>query len=293
MRGDREARRRVTRPPHLSPGTCNLALRRKLKLTLAYDGTRYAGWQRQGRDQVKGKRQKESRPTIQGTLEASLGRILQEPVSVIGSGRTDAGVHAVAQVAHVRTRSSLPRARLLRSLNQLLPADIVVTRLDDAPATFHARFSAATKRYRYRIITGPVASPFIRPYVHHVRSLLNVTRMQREVVALRGRHNFRAFARWNGAAPARARRTITIARLARRGGELQLDVEGNGFLHTMVRSIAGTLIDVGRGRLPAGTVKRMLATGDRRLAGTTAPPHGLALMEVRYGTRHDPTTSRK
>ena len=256
---------------------------RTLKLTLAYDGTRYAGWQVQNRRQkAEGRRQKQHKPTVQGTLEATLRQILQEPVRVVGSGRTDAGVHAVAQVAHVRTRASLPCARLRRSLNQLLPADIAVARLDDAPATFHARFSAATKRYRYRIATGAVASPFVRPYAYHVPVPLNVARMRRELAALRGRHNFRAFARWNGAAPSRARRIITAVSLARRGGELHLDIEGNGFLHTMVRSIAGTVIDVGRGRLPPGTVKRMLATGDRRLAGTTAPARGLALMDVRY-----------
>ena len=256
---------------------------RTLKLTLAYDGTRYAGWQRQDRPQTTDhRRQQQPKPTIQGTLEATLERILQERVTVVGSGRTDAGVHAVAQVAHVRTRASLPCARLRRSLNQLLPADIAVARLDDAPATFHARFSAATKRYRYRIATGAVASPFIRPYAYHVSIPLNVARMKRELAALRGRHNFRAFARWNGAAPSRASRIITAARLARRGRELHLDIAGNGFLHTMVRSIAGTVIDVGRGRLPSGTVTRMLATGDRRLAGTTAPARGLTLMDVRY-----------
>lgn len=242
---------------------------------------------------------------MQGTLEEVLRRILQEPVRIVGSGRTDAGVHALAQVAHVQTRSMVSLDRLLRSVNALLPPDIAVTRIEEAPAAFHARFHATRKRYRYRFFTGLVVPPFIRPYVHHLRTPVHVPLMRREAAALRGRHDFRAFARrgqgatarlieapGHGAAarPARVaargrgtRRTITDVRLRRRGDELHLDVEGDGFLHTMVRSIAGTLVDVGRGRLPAGTVRRMLRAGDRRLAGTTAPAHGLTLLSVDYG----------
>ena len=245
--------------------------RRTLRLTVAYDGSRYHGWQRQTGQP----------PTVQETIEAALRKILQEPVAVIGSGRTDAGVHAAAQVAHVKTRSTLSCARLRRSLNQLLPHDIAVTAVEEAPPDFHARFSARRKRYRYRIFTGAVIPPFIRPYVYHAPFGLSLAAMRRELAALRGRRNFRAFARSSGAGR-RTVRTITGASLARRGDELHLELEGSGFLHTMVRSIAGTLIDVGRGRLPAGTVRRMVRTGDRRLAGTTAPPHGLCLMAVDY-----------
>ena len=257
---------------------------RTLKLTLAYDGTRYAGWQVQGR-RVRSsefKVRSNARATIQGTLERVLGRILQEPVSVVGSGRTDAGVHALAQVAHVNTGSSLSRGRLLRSVNQLLPQDVAVTRIDEVPASFHARFGASRKRYRYRIFTGPVVSPFIRPYVHQVTRPLNVSAMREEATALRGRHNFRAFTR-AGSAKGDLTRTITHVRLVRAPQELRLEIEGTGFLHTMVRSIVGTLLDVGRGRLPHGTIRRMLRTGDRRLAGTTAPAKGLALVRVVYG----------
>ena len=253
---------------------------RTLKLTIAYDGTSYAGWQVQVARR-HGARDKGRKPTVQGTLERVFGQILQEPVKVIGSGRTDAGVHALAQVAHVKTRSSISRQRLLRSLNALLPKDIAVTRLEETDTAFHARFDAARKRYRYRIFTGTVPPPFIRLYVHHVRVPLRVAAMRRELATLRGRHDFRAFAR----APERGRttvRAVSDARLIRRGSELNLELAGNGFLHTMVRSIAGTLIDVGRGRLPQGTVRRMLKTRDRRLAGTTAPPQGLTLVSVEY-----------
>ena len=255
---------------------------RTLRLTIAYDGTRYAGWQVQvARGQTSEVRhQKGRKPTIQGTLEQTLQQILQEPVRVTGSGRTDAGVHAAAQIAHLRTRSSIPVLRLLRSLNQLLPPDIAVTRIAEMRRPFHARFDARRKQYRYRMFTGEVVPPFIRPYVHHVRAPLRVALMRKEAAALKGRHDFKAFVR--AGTPGTTTRTITALRLRRRGQELQLDIEGNGFLHTMVRSIAGTLIDVGRGRLPEGRIRRMLRTRDRRLAGMTAPPRGLVLMRVSY-----------
>src|SRR3989338_11555538 len=193
---------------------------RTLKLTIAYDGTRYAGWQVQGVHSsgfgVRSKR----RLTIQGTLEGVLRRILQEPVEVVGSGRTDAGVHALAQVAHVRTQSTIERDRLLRSVNQLLPGDIAVSRIEEAPNTFHARFQASSKLYRYRIYTGSVVPPFIRPYVHHVRITIDVRLMQREAAALSGRHNFRAFARSKSIKGCSVR-LVRSAKLLRRGREIQ------------------------------------------------------------------------
>jgi len=247
---------------------------RTLKFTIAYDGTRYAGWQVQ-----KGRR-----PTIQGTLERVLSRILRESVKVVGSGRTDAGVHAQAQVAHVRTRSRLPCRRLLQSVNALLPTDIAVLRVEEAAPGFHARFDAVGKRYRYRIFTGPVVPPFIRPYVHHVRVPLDVALMRREAAGLKRRHDFRAFAR-AGSGRTSSVRTVAEIAVIRRGQELHVEVEGNGFLHTMVRSIAGTLLDVGRGSLPPGRIRTMLRTKQRRLAGATAPAKGLTLVSVTYGRR--------
>lgn len=254
---------------------------RTLKLTIAYDGTRYAGWQVQDIKYQKSK-VKGVRPTIQGTLEHVLNRILQERVRVVASGRTDAGVHAIAQVAHVRTRSSVSRERLLRSVNQLLPPDIAVTAIEEAPEIFHARFSPSLKQYRYRMFTGSVVPPFIRPYVHHVPHAVDVALMRRETAGLAGRHDFKGFARHAGRGRATTYRTISALELTRKGRELHLDVEGNGFLHTMVRSIAGTLIDIGRGRLPGGTVRRLLRSGRRELAGTTAPAKGLVLVSVMY-----------
>ncbi len=257
---------------NIEAGKC-LALR-TLKLTIAYDGTRYAGWQRQ--------RSGTRTPTIQRTLERALSRVLQEPVTAIASGRTDAGAHAAAQVAHVRTRSAMPPARLRDAVNHHLPPDVAVLRIEEADERFHARFRAARKTYRYRLFTGAVVPPFIRPYVHQVRAPLDVKRMRRELAALKGRHDFRAFARSSGAERGSTTRAISRMALARRGQELHLDVEGNGFLHTMVRSIAGTLIDIGRGRLSPGTMRRLLTTRDRAQAGTTAPARGLTLVSVSY-----------
>ncbi len=254
---------------------------RTLKLTIAYDGTRYAGWQRQRRASlaVLGSTQ---RPTIQATIEAVLARVLQESVAIVGSGRTDAGVHALAQIAHVKTRTTCSCARLLRSLNALLPSDIAVTRIEDVEETFHARFDAVSKRYRYRVFTAPVVPPFIRPYVSHVRAPLRLALMRRELAAVKGRHDFAAFARAGTRTSRPTVRVVTAARLTRRGDEVHIEVEGNGFLHTMVRSLTGTLLDVGRGRRPPGTIVKMLKTRRRALAGTTAPAHGLSLLSVSY-----------
>ena len=259
----------------------------QLKLTIAYDGTRYAGWQRQrfrGSDplQTSSRRPSSEPPSIQETIERVLQRIVRRPVTVVASGRTDAGVHAAGQVAHVRLTTALSAERLLRSVNQLLPPDIAVLAIEPVRDTFHARFNTIGKWYRYRIYTGSVVPPFIRPYVHHVQTPLRVPLMRREARVLIGRHNVRAFARQPPQRQRSTQRVISEVTLRRLGPELHLDVAGTGFLHTMVRSIAGTLIDVGRGRLPPGTIRRMLRTGDRRLAGTTAPAKGLTLLRVDY-----------
>ena len=252
---------------------------RTLRLTIAYDGTRYAGWQIQNSNKQHATSNR--KPTIQGTLERVLRQILQERVTVVGSGRTDAGVHALSQVAHLEMRSTMPPARLRRSLNQLLPSDIALTRVSECHAPFHARFDAARKHYRYRIVIGEVVLPFIQPYVHQVRVPLLLSRMRREAAVLCGRHDFRAFAR-SGSDGGGTVRSVRSVRVSRRGQELHIDVVGNGFLHTMVRSMVGTLVDIGRGRLSAGTIRQMLRTRDRRLAGTTAPAKGLTLVSVGY-----------
>lgn len=259
---------------------------RTLKLTVAYDGTHYAGWQRQtSRKRTAVSRKQKQRPTIQETLEKAFEQILQKPVTIIGSGRTDAGVHAAGQVAHVRIRSSMPANRLLRAVNHLLPTDIAVLKVEEAAAGFHAQFDAVQKDYRYRVFTQPVVPPFIRPYVHPVYTPLNVSLMRRELAFLRGRHDFAAFARAGHGRKSTVRKLMNLS-LRRRGAELHFDVQGEGFLYTMVRSMVGTLLDIGRGRLKHGHLRRMLATQKRQLVGVTAPAKGLTLMSVTYGRRH-------
>ncbi len=251
---------------------------RTLKLTIAYDGTRYAGWQVQPG----------SKPTIQGVLQQTLHRILGERVSVIGSGRTDAGVHALGQVAHLRTRSSVAAERLLLGLNSLLPSDIAVRDVREAPDDFHAQFDAVSKRYRYRIVNGPVVLPFERPYVQQIRAPLNVRLMQREAVLLRGRHDMASFQRVGR--PVRdTRRTISDISVkkqapptAGQGNLITIEIEANGFLYMMVRMIVGTLLNIGRGYRPPGTIARILRTKDKRCVGPTAPARGLMLLRVKY-----------
>ena len=250
---------------------------RTLKLTIAYDGTHYAGWQRQDVPRAAGPRP----PTIQAALERVLRRILQERVTVVGSGRTDSGVHALAQVAHVRASTSLPPATVQRALNSLLPPDIAVTQVQRAPKTFHARFSAKRKRYRYRLVVGPCPSPFNRHYAYHVRAPLNVAAMRQAARWLKGRHDFRPFQAAGTRVTATVRH-VTDARWLARDGEWWFEIEADGFLYKMVRRIAGTLVDIGRGKHAPALIRHMLQTGDTRRVGPTLPPHGLVLVSVTY-----------
>jgi len=251
---------------------------RTLRLTIAYDGTDYAGWQVQ----------RSRTPTIQGTLQETAARILQQHVVVVASGRTDAGVHALGQVAHLRTASRLACASLQRALNALLPDDIVVLDVREVAPQFHARFLAVSKHYRYRLVNGPVVPPFVRRYVHQVVAPLNVRLMRREARALLGRHDFRSFHK-SDRVVVDAVRQLWVARIVLEGDELAIDLVADGFLQGMGRAIAGTLIEIGRGRLPPGSMRRILRAKDRRAAGPTAPARGLCLMRVGYRPiRRDP-----
>lgn len=233
-----------------------------LRFLIAYDGTRYGGWQRQ-----------RNAPTVQAKLETALRRLTGRRVVVIGAGRTDAGVHAWGQVAHATVVTRLPPRVLRQALNALLPPDILVRRVTQAPSTFHAQFQAARKWYRYRIATGPVRPLFDRPYVHYVPQPLDLAAMQRAARRWRGRHDFRAF-HSAGRTVADTRRTISTLRLAQRGRELRVDIEADGFLYHMVRRMVGALLLVGQGKpLPA--------------IAPTAPARGLCLMRVTYhAVRH-------
>ncbi len=245
---------------------------RTLRLDLEYDGTDYHGWQVQP-----------NAPTIQQTLEEALRSILAEPVRLTGAGRTDAGVHALGQVAHLWTGSDREVGALLRGLNSLVPEDIVVRSVRDMPSEFHARKSALCKRYEYWILNDPSPSAFHQRYCWHLRYGLNLERMRRAASALVGEHDFASFQASGGDPGRHTVRRLYLLEIREMGnGLIRIAAEGNAFLRSMVRNLAGTLADVGRGRIPEDAVPGILAARDRRAAGRTAPGKGLFLNWVRY-----------
>jgi len=243
---------------------------RNLKLVVAYVGTRYAGWQLQP-----------DRPTIQGVLDERIARMLQEPVRLAGAGRTDAGVHARGQVASFRTASRIPLEGLVRGLNARLPIDIVVLGAEDAPDSFHARADAVGKEYRYSIERSGSVSPFDAPYVAPVRGPLDVAAMRAAAAHLLGTHDFTSFC--PVASPIEDKvRTVTVSDLREDGTRLEYRIVGEGFLRHMVRTLVGTLILVGHGRLDASSIPHIIGARDRRRAGPVAPARGLTLERVIY-----------
>ena len=244
---------------------------RTLKITLAYDGTRFVGWQRQaGGD------------SIQGLLEDALAAFEGHAVSVQGAGRTDAGVHALGQVASVQLTTGHDTAILLRGVNVRLPPEVRVLAIEEAPPGFHARFSARSKTYRYQIRHAPVVSPFEQAYVWHVPQRLDVDAMRTAAAAVVGRHDFAAF-KSVGTDPATTVRTMTRSALVGdAAGLLTYEIAGDGFLRHMVRAIVGTLVEVGRGWRDVPAMAALLGGGRRADAGATAPPHGLFLVGVDY-----------
>jgi tRNA pseudouridine38-40 synthase len=245
---------------------------RKLRLTVAYDGTDFHGWQRQ----------KDGLPTVQGTLEPVLGRIMNHPVDLCAAGRTDAGVHALGQTVHFRTESPIPARNVMRAANARLPSAVVIVDAADAPPGFHATRCAVAKLYRYTLHHSPKPpTPMRARYVYHWWRGLDVEAMRAAAVHLLGRHDFSAFES-AGADRLNKVRTILSLDVSRDGDEVRIDVTGDGFLYNMVRNIAGTLIEVGRGHWKAERTAAIVASRDRTQAGPTAPPQGLCLMRVRY-----------
>jgi len=256
---------------------------RTLKLLLAYDGTSYVGWQRQ-----------ESGVSIQGLLEAALGEIEGRDVSVIGAGRTDAGVHAVGQVASIRLAHPLDPQTLCRAINAKLPEDVRVRAVEEASPDFHARRAARGKTYRYRILCGPIASPFERRYAWHVPAPLDDLRMQQAARLLVGRHDFAAFQR-AGSDRATTVRTVFAVDVTRSavpvwpagvtagsGALITIEISGDGFLRHQVRAMVGALVEIGSGQRDLARLVEALHARDRSLAGPTAPPQGLFLLSVQY-----------
>jgi tRNA pseudouridine38-40 synthase len=241
-----------------------------LALLLAYDGAAYHGWQVQA-----------DAPTVQGLVGDALAPLAAGPVRLIGASRTDAGVHALGQVASVHAETLLAPAVVQAALNATLPRDIRVLAARAAPAGFDARRSARLKRYGYLIGRGPVASPFLRGHACHRPRPLDLAAMGAALATFRGKHDFSAFR----AAAGRERSPVCrvfATRLAVRAGLVGVFVSADAFLHHMVRNLVGTLLEVGEGRRPVDWVADVLAGRDRRRAGPTAPAHGLHLLGVRY-----------
>ncbi|HLF15306.1 MAG TPA: tRNA pseudouridine(38-40) synthase TruA [Bacteroidota bacterium] len=241
---------------------------RNIKLVIEYDGGAYAGWQRQAGD-----------PTVQAAIENSLATLLREPATLIGAGRTDAGVHARGQVANFRTASAMEPPRIARGLNALLPDDIAVLACEEAPESFHARFDAVARRYAYTISTSPTALE--RRYVWHVKFTLDLDPMRDAAASVLGTHDFTSFCR-AGADVRHHVCTVRDAAWSASGARIRFAITADRFLHGMVRALVGSMVDVGRGYRDAGEFRGMLAKENRCEAGPAAPARGLVLEEVYY-----------
>ncbi len=246
---------------------------RRIKITVSYDGTEFHGWQVQP-----------GLETIQGELERVISEIEGAHVDVAGSGRTDAGVHALAQVAAFTIRNPLPQYNLRKAMNRLLPAAIRVLEAEQAPPEFHPRYDARSKTYEYRIWRAEVCPPFERLYVHHYPYPMNLEAFLEAAGVFAGEHDFSAFAASDdrdelGASKVR---TIFESRAWLESGRLIYRVRGNGFLKHMVRNLVGTMLEAGKGNLHAEGIRALLTPGVRVKAGPTAPARGLFLVKVDY-----------
>jgi len=267
-----------------------------VRLDLAYDGSGFRGWARQRDPGIR---------TVEGEITAVIERVVREPVKLSVAGRTDAGVHARGQVASLTTTAGIDPERIRDAVNGALAPEVVVRRATAARPGFDARFSATARIYRYRIDTDDVPDPFTGRYTWHRPGALALTPMRQAGRALRGHHDFAAFCRHPGPDRSTVRHLRSVT-AARRGSLVVFGFEANAFLHQMVRSLVGTLVDVGAGRLDVDEIPRILRGRDRSAAGSVAPPHGLTLERVVYGRgpgagsaragasdRGDPLTGRR
>ncbi|MFC1704544.1 tRNA pseudouridine(38-40) synthase TruA [Candidatus Omnitrophota bacterium] len=246
---------------------------RNIKITIQYQGTQYNGWQTQ--------RKSPKIKTIQSVIEKALFRITHEKVSLIGSGRTDSGAHALGQVANFKTNSPMSLGYLMRALNAILPEDIAIRRIQEVDLDFHARFDAQSKIYRYCVLNGLEKSVFNRDYYYKCLYTLDLDLMRKEAQALIGKRDFKSFQAADKKEHSSVR-SIKILTIAKKGNFINFDIEAEGFLYKMVRNIVGTLLDIGRGRLEKGSMKRILNRKNRKFAGSTVPAKGLTLLKVKY-----------
>lgn len=244
---------------------------RNLKIIIEYDGTGYHGWQRQRGD-----------ITIQQIIEEKIGLVTQEKIKLIGSGRTDAGVHAIGQVANFKTGSKIGERNLLRGINSLLPEDIVIKSLVEVDERFHSRYDAKSKVYLYQIFNSPFPSALYRNYSWFVHFPLDIDNMKTAASQLIGSHDFSSFCAANNDTSDYIRKVINVSINHGKDGITKFFIEANGFLRYMVRNIVGTLIDVGRGNFSPSEFLDIMKARDRNRAGITAPPQGLFLKEVKY-----------
>jgi tRNA pseudouridine38-40 synthase len=243
-----------------------------LKMTVAFDGSAYVGWQRQPNGL-----------SIQEKIEEILKRLTGKRVVIEGSSRTDTGVHALGMVASFKwPKTNMSIVDLKKALNALLPEDVRVLGLEEVPSKFHARFSAKGKIYRYRILNADVSDPFRRKTVWFIHQKMNVRAMNQAAGCFVGKHDFSSVAANPGYERTTMVRHIKRCEVKKRGDEVRIEVEADGFLYKMVRTIVGTLVQVGTGKRDASSVKELIASKDRRLAGKTAPAHGLYLLQVKY-----------
>ncbi len=245
----------------------------KYKITITYDGTGYGGWQVQPNS-----------TSIQSLIQKALSTILREEMHVTGSGRTDAGVHALGQVAHFETGTPFKPRSLLYSLNGLLPEQIRVLNLSEVPDTFHARYSATGKIYHYHLHLDPILNPFTRLYSLAVHHKVDIDLLKEAASYFIGTKDFTAFTNegHRGSASISAVRTMQRLDVVTQAGGVRLEFESDGFLYKMVRNITGTLLDVCAGLIPISEIENIFNSKDRKKAGKTAPPHGLFLMQVHY-----------
>jgi len=247
------------------------------KLEIEYDGKRYYGWQVQnGKNTIY-----RANKTIQHVLEKVLKRILQENIKLTVAGRTDSGVHALCQVANFKSSTKIPLERLRWAINCLLPEDIKITRIKNVSSNFNSRFCAKSKVYRYTILNRKYSSALLANRVYFFHHLLNLSLMRSEAKVLVGKHNFKSFQ----ATEDRQRnplRTIKCIKISREKNFLSIDIEADSFLYNMVRNIAGTLLEIGRGRFPKGSMLKILNQRERKFAGPTLPAKGLCLVKVKY-----------
>ncbi len=245
----------------------------KYKILIAYDGTEYGGWQVQP-----------NAVSIQSLIESSLSTFLRAPIALHASGRTDAGVHALAQPAHFITSAPIDTFKTLGSLNDCLPPDIRILSLELVPADFHARFNALSKTYHYRLHLDPVPDPFKYRYAYHIRHPLDIALLKESAALFIGTHDFSSFANkaHQGSASKNAVRTLYRLDVIEEYGGVRLEIEGNGFLYKMVRNIVGTLLDVCAGKIAKDEIPKILAAKNRKLAGRAAPSYGLYLANVKY-----------